>query len=83
MGLIAWIVFGLIAGALARAIMPGRDRAGCFLTLLLGIAGAILGGWIGTQLGWGTVRGFNLGSFGLAVLGSLILLAVFRLLRRH
>lgn len=82
MGILAWIVFGLIAGALARLVMPGRDPGGFVVTAVLGILGAVIGGWVGTQLGWGTVRGFDLRSLGIAILGAVILLALLRLLRR-
>jgi len=78
MGIIAWIIFGLIAGVLAKIIMPGRDPGGFFVTILIGIAGALLGGFIGSGLGFGNVTGFNLGSFVLAVLGAIILLAANR-----
>lgn len=50
MGILSWIIFGLVAGLLARAIMPGKDPSGCVITTLLGIAGAIVGGFIGTLL---------------------------------
>jgi uncharacterized membrane protein YeaQ/YmgE (transglycosylase-associated protein family) len=81
-GILAWIVFGLIAGALARLVMPGRDPGGLVITMVIGILGAVIGGWVGTQLGWGTVRGFDLRSLGIAILGAVILLAGVRLLRR-
>lgn len=81
MGFLAWIIFGLLAGLLAKFIMPGNDPGGCLVTVILGIAGAAVGGWIGTQLGFGTVTGFDLRSFGLAIGGSIILLLVYRVLR--
>lgn len=83
MGILSWIIFGLLAGAIAKLLTPGDDKGGCLLTIILGIAGAAVGGWIGTQLGYGSITGFNLGSFGLAVLGSVILLLIFRLIRRR
>jgi len=83
MGFLSWIIFGLLAGAAAKFLTPGDDRGGCLLTIILGVAGAAIGGWIGTQLGFGSVTGFNLGSFGLAVLGAVILLLLFRLIRRR
>lgn len=82
MGILAWIVFGLLAGVLAKFIMPGRDGGGVILTTLLGIGGAVVGGFIGTQLGWGDVSGFNVRSFGLAIGGALLVLGVFRMLRK-
>lgn len=83
MGVISWIVFGFVAGLLARAIMPGSDRAGCLVTIVLGVVGAFVGGWIATQLGWGTVDGFDLRSFGIAILGALVILAIYRLVARR
>jgi uncharacterized membrane protein YeaQ/YmgE (transglycosylase-associated protein family) len=78
MGIISWIVFGLIAGALAKWIMPGNDPGGCIVTILLGIVGASVGGFIGTQLGLGTVQGFDIRSFFIAVVGAVVVLAVYR-----
>ena len=82
MGILSWIIFGLIAGALAKLIMPGNDPGGFIITILLGIAGAIVGGFIGTALGFGDVTGFNFGSFFIAILGAIILLVLYRFLRR-
>jgi uncharacterized membrane protein YeaQ/YmgE (transglycosylase-associated protein family) len=80
MGVISWIIFGFIAGAIAKILHPGRDPGGCLLTSLLGIGGAFVGGYIGTRVGWGRVTGFDLRSFGLAILGALVLLIVYRML---
>ena len=80
MGILSWIILGLVAGTIARLLHPGRDRGGCLLTILLGIGGALVGGYIGTMLGWGRVSGFDLRSLALAVLGALLLLIAFRLL---
>jgi uncharacterized membrane protein YeaQ/YmgE (transglycosylase-associated protein family) len=79
-----WILLGLIAGSLAKFIMPGRDPAGCLFTIVLGIVGAFVGGLIGTRLGWGHVADgdLDLRSIGLATFGALILLAIGRLVRR-
>ena len=74
MGILSWLVLGLIVGALAKWIMPGPDPGGIIVTALIGIAGAFVGGFIGTTLGLGDVTGFNLGSLALAVVGSLVLL---------
>lgn len=81
MGILSWIIFGLIAGAIAKLLMPGRDPGGWIVTMLLGIAGAFVGGFIGRAI-WGSegVTGFNAGSFGLAVLGSIVLLFLYRLI---
>lgn len=82
MGIITWIVLGLIAGALAKYIMPGRDPGGIIVTILIGIAGAVVGGMIGTQLGFGSVTGFNIRSIVIALGGSILLLIVYRQLKR-
>lgn len=83
MGLLSWILFGLIAGALAKFIMPGRDPGGFVVTILLGIGGAVIGGLIGTQLGFGKVTGFDLRSMIIAVLGALVLLYGYRLINKR
>ena len=76
-----WILLGLIAGAIAKFLMPGRDPAGCIFTIVLGIVGALLGGWIGTRLGFGqvTVGELDLRNIAIATLGALILLGLGRL----
>jgi uncharacterized membrane protein YeaQ/YmgE (transglycosylase-associated protein family) len=77
MGILSWIILGLIAGALAKAIRPGRDPQGCIVTMIIGIVGAVVGGWIATQLGWGTVTGpFNIKSILIATGGAIIALAI-------
>ncbi len=80
MGFFSWIFLGLVAGAIARILHPGKDPGGCLLTILLGIGGAAVGGYIGTWLGWGKVTGLDLRSMALAVMGSLVLLISFRML---
>ena len=82
MGLISWILMGLIVGVLAKWLMPGEDPGGIFITILIGIAGAFLGGFIGSFIGLGSVTGFNLISLALAVGGALLLLFGYRLLRQ-
>lgn len=77
MGVLSWIVLGLIAGAVAKLLMPGDQRGGCLLTTILGIAGALVGGFIGQSLGYGGVRAFDWASIGWAILGSFVLLLVF------
>ncbi|EJO1218320.1 GlsB/YeaQ/YmgE family stress response membrane protein [Salmonella enterica] len=82
-GIIAWIVFGLIAGVIAKLLMPGRDGGGFILTCILGIVGAVVGGWLATMFGiGGSISGFNLHSFLVAVVGAIVVLVIFRLLRR-
>ncbi|MGX5085581.1 GlsB/YeaQ/YmgE family stress response membrane protein [Enterobacter sp. UPMP2052] len=83
MGIIAWIIFGLIAGAIAKLLMPGNDGGGFILTCVLGVIGAVVGGWLATMFGLGgSISGFNLHSFLVAVVGTIVVLVVFRLLRR-
>jgi len=81
MGILSWIVFGLIAGVLAKWIMPGADPGGIIVTILIGVAGAFVGGYVGTFFGLGTVSGFDLRSFLIAILGATILLLGYRLIK--
>jgi uncharacterized membrane protein YeaQ/YmgE (transglycosylase-associated protein family) len=81
MGILSWIIFGLIAGILAKWIMPGEDGGGFIMTVILGVVGALVGGYISTFFGMGRVDGFNFGSFVVAVVGSLVVLFVYRKLR--
>lgn len=82
MGVLGWIFFGLVVGVVAKFLTPGRDPGGFFVTIVIGIIGAMLGGFIGRGLGWygaGDPVGFVM-----AVVGSIILLVLFRLAsRRH
>lgn len=82
MGILTWIVLGFIAGALAKFIMPGRDPGGIIVTIVLGIVGAIVGGFLGTLLGFGDVSGFDIRSVVIAVIGAIVLLAIYRAVRR-
>lgn len=82
MEFITWIVLGLVAGILAKMIMPGRDAGGWIITILLGIAGAFVGGWAGGFFQMGTVGGFSLASVLTATAGAIILLLVYRIIRR-
>jgi len=79
MGILSWIVFGLIAGVVAKYVMPGPDSGGIVMTILLGVAGAVVGGFIGAQLGYGSVSGFDVRSLLIAIGGALVLLVGFRL----
>jgi uncharacterized membrane protein YeaQ/YmgE (transglycosylase-associated protein family) len=81
MGLISWIVLGLIAGAIAKALMPGRDPGGCIITIIIGIIGALLGGFLATALGFGGLSGFDWRSLIIAIIGSVVLLVIWRMLR--
>jgi uncharacterized membrane protein YeaQ/YmgE (transglycosylase-associated protein family) len=84
MGILSWILLGLVAGALAKAIRPGRDPQGCIVTMIIGVIGAVLGGFIATRLlGWGDVNGFNLYSILIATVGALIALAIWAAVTRR
>ncbi len=80
-----WILLGLVAGPLAKFLVPGRDPSGCIVTVLLGVAGAFVGGVIGSRLGWGAVSQgtFDLRSVAIATLGAIVVLLVGRLLLRR
>ncbi|MFJ3960750.1 GlsB/YeaQ/YmgE family stress response membrane protein [Streptomyces sp. NPDC090036] len=81
MGIIAWILIGLFAGLIAQAIMPGKDPGGIIITMLIGIAGGLLGGWLGKVIfGVDSIDGFfDLSTWIAAIIGSVILLALYRL----
>ncbi|HEV8237975.1 MAG TPA: GlsB/YeaQ/YmgE family stress response membrane protein [Thermoanaerobaculia bacterium] len=83
MGILAWIVFGLLAGWVAKLLVPGTDPQGCIITMVIGVLGAVIGGFIGSWLGFGAVTGFNLKSFLIAVVGAVLLLALYHLVRRR
>ena len=83
MGILTWIIFGLIAGAIAKFIMPGNQNMGWLMTIILGIVGAFVGGWIGTMLGLGTTDDFDIGSIALAVVGALIVLWIYGMATRR
>ncbi len=81
MGILGWIVLGLIAGAIAKLIMPGDDPGGIIVTMLLGIIGAVIGGFLGSRIfGIGLQSFWNLQTWIVAIIGSLILLAIYRLI---
>lgn len=82
MGIISWIVLGLIAGILAKWIMPGKDGGGFIITILLGIAGAFVGGYVGSFFGLGSTGGLNLGSIATATVGAFILLILYNKLAK-
>jgi uncharacterized membrane protein YeaQ/YmgE (transglycosylase-associated protein family) len=79
-GILSWVVFGLVAGVIAKFLTPGRDAGGCIVTIVIGIAGALLGGWLATLLGFGGISGFDFRSLAIAVIGSILLLLIFRAL---
>lgn len=76
-GILAWILFGLVVGAIAKLIMPGKQGGGWLLTIILGIIGSIVGGWIGGLLGIGTGGMWNFGSIALSVLGAIVVLFIY------
>lgn len=78
MGLVSWILLGLVVGVLAKWIASGRQPPAIVMTILLGIGGAVVGGFLGSELGLGTVRGFDLRSLALALGGALLLLFGYR-----
>jgi uncharacterized membrane protein YeaQ/YmgE (transglycosylase-associated protein family) len=83
MGILAWILLGLIAGALAKFIMPGRQGGGIILTIVLGVVGALIGGFLGTHVfGFGEISGFDLRSIAIAVGGALLVLFLYGLAAR-
>jgi uncharacterized membrane protein YeaQ/YmgE (transglycosylase-associated protein family) len=82
MGFIAWIVLGLIVGVIAKFLMPGKDPGGFFITIALGIAGAFVGGFISSQLGFGGITGLDLRSLLVAVGGAVLLLVVYRFFKK-
>ena len=76
-GVIGWIIFGLIVGAIAKLLMPGRDPGGFVVTILLGVSGALLGGFLGRAMGW-----YNEGDsagFLMSLVGAVVLLAIYRM----
>lgn len=81
MGIIGWIVLGLIAGAIAKAIMPGNDPGGFILTMLLGVVGALLGGFLGSAIfGVGLREFWSIQTWLVAIIGSVIVLAIYRVI---
>lgn len=78
MGILSWIIFGLIAGALGKWIMPGNDPGGIIVTIIIGIIGAVVGGFIGTLLGFGGISGFDFRSLIIAIVGALLCLFIYR-----
>ena len=82
MGFLSWIILGAIAGWLAAGIVgKGRQKAGCLTNIVVGIIGAMLGGFLFHQFGWSGVTGFNLRSLLVALVGSVVLLAVLNLVQ--
>lgn len=81
--IIAWIIFGLVAGFIAKLIMPGKDPGGWIITILIGIAGASVGGYIGRVIGiGGGGNSFNIVNMGTAIVGALILLSLYKAIKK-
>ncbi len=80
MGILSWIGLGLVAGALAKLVMPGDQKSGCLMTIVLGVVGAFVGGYVGTYLGIGTVDSLNVKSIGIATGGAFLVLLAARML---
>jgi len=83
MGILLWILFGLIVGVIAKFLMPGGGQRGIIITIVLGIVGALLGGWIGSLLGLGGITGFDVRSMLIAIGGAMLVLAIYRLVVRR
>ena len=83
MGFFTWVLLGLLVGAIAKFIVPGKDPGGLVVTTLIGVLGAVIGGAIGTRLGWGTVTGFDVRSIAVAVVGAIVLLLIFKMARKR
>lgn len=83
MGILSWILMGLIVGVVAKLLMPGRDPGGFIITILLGIAGAIVGGFIASLFGLGSAAAFTFHTFLVALGGAVLLLVLYRLVRRE
>jgi uncharacterized membrane protein YeaQ/YmgE (transglycosylase-associated protein family) len=82
MGILSWIFLGLVAGALAKFIMPGKDPGGIFVTILIGILGGVVGGYLGTFMGLGKIESFDLGGIFIATAGAILLLITYRMIRK-
>ena len=81
MGILVWIILGLVVGVIAKLLMPGKDPGGFIITIILGIAGAFVGGFIASKLGFGSVTGFDLRSLIIAVGGAVLLLIIYRVVK--
>ncbi len=83
MGFLGFLLLGLIAGAIAKAILPGKQSGGWLSTLILGVIGALVGGWIGSLLGLGSINEFfSIGTWLLAIGGSILVILVWGLITR-
>ncbi len=83
MGLLSWMVMGFLAGALARLVLPGTQPYGCLVTVVIGVVGAVVGGFLAAQLGFGGITGFDLRSLIISVFGAVVFLVLVRLFRSN
>ena len=83
MGTLSWLLLGLIAGSLAKFVMPGKDPGGFFVTILIGMAGGVIGGFLGSLIGLGKIESFDLGGIFIATVGAIVLILVYRLIRKR
>ena len=83
LGFLYWALFGLVVGVLAKLLLPGKQPGGMVVTAVLGVIGACLGGYIGTQMGWGTVESFDAQSIALAVGGSVVALLAYTMVTKN
>ena len=83
MGVLSWIILGLIVGIIAKILTPGKDPGGFIMTIILGITGAFIGGFISSAIGLGRVTGFDIRSLGIAVVGSILILLIYRRLKKR
>jgi uncharacterized membrane protein YeaQ/YmgE (transglycosylase-associated protein family) len=82
MSILSWIILGLIAGALAKMLMPGKDGGGWIITILLGVAGSFVGGYLGSLMGMGTTGEFSIASIITATAGAFVLLFAYKLIKK-
>jgi uncharacterized membrane protein YeaQ/YmgE (transglycosylase-associated protein family) len=82
MGILTLLVIGLLAGLVAKLVLPGRDPGGLVVTMVIGVVGAFVGGLLSSALGFGGLSGFNLRTFVIAVIGSILLLLIWRAVER-
>lgn len=82
MGFFSWVIFGLLAGVVAKIVFPGQDGGGWIKTILLGIVGSFVGGFVGTFVGYGSPANWSMEGFGTAVFGAIILLAANRIVTK-
>ncbi len=82
MGILSWLILGFTAGVLAKLLLPGAKTSGWLYTIVLGIVGAFVGGFVGSQLGIGAISGLNLSSIGLATGGAAAVLLIGRIIKK-